>query len=98
MQKSTPPQLPLRFFRWFCHPKLRDSIEGDLRELYQERKAKNGRLKADWNFVVDVLLLFRRGIIRPAEGHKNLNSYGMYKSYFRNGWRNLLKYKVYSLI
>jgi hypothetical protein len=22
--KKLPPQLPLRFFRWFCHPKLRD--------------------------------------------------------------------------
>ena len=30
-----PPKLPLRFFRWYAHPKLRDSIEGDLVELYR---------------------------------------------------------------
>ena len=35
--RNTPPQFFPRFFRWFCHPKLRDSIEGDLMELYYER-------------------------------------------------------------
>ncbi|MDZ7648368.1 MAG: ABC transporter permease [Cytophagales bacterium] len=39
------------------------------------------------------LLLFRPGIIRPAKGHEQLNSYSMYKSYFKIGWRNLLKNK-----
>jgi putative ABC transport system permease protein len=34
--KTNPPKLFLRFFRWFCHPKLKDSIEGDLKELYDE--------------------------------------------------------------
>ena len=48
--------------------------------------------------MIDVLLLFRRGIIRPAEGYKNLNNYGMYKSYFKISWRNLVRNKVYSLI
>jgi len=68
------PKLPLRFFRWFCHPKLKDSIEGDLMELYEERKAKSGKLKADFSFIMDVMLLFRPGIIRPTEGYKNLKS------------------------
>src|SRR3954470_1903104 len=96
MQK--PPQLPLRFFRWFCHPKLRDHIEGDLRELYEERVKEFGKRKADRKFIIDVLLLFRRGIIKPTEGYKNLNTYGMYKSYFKIGWRNLAHNKGYSFI
>src|SRR5690349_5558061 len=96
--KSNPPKLPLRFFRWYCHPKLLKYIEGDLMELYQERKAQSGKLRADFNFMVDVLLLFRPGIIRPTEGYKNLNTYGMYKSYFKIGWRSLIKNKGYSYI
>ncbi|MEQ1584632.1 MAG: ABC transporter permease [Cyclobacteriaceae bacterium] len=96
--KKNPPQLSLRFFRWFCHPKLRDSIEGDLMELYEERKVKSGKLKADALFIKDVLLLFRPGIIKPAEGYQTLNTYGMYKSYFKIGWRNLVKNKGYSFI
>ena len=93
-----PPHLPLRFFRWFCHPKLQDYIEGDLMELYQERKEKSGKLKADLKFIIDVLFLFRPGIIRPTEGYQELNNYGMLKNYFKIGWRNLLRNKSYSII
>lgn len=93
IKMHTPPNLPLRFFRWYCHPKLVKYIEGDLLELYQEQKAKRGKLKADMRFIVDVLLLFRPSIIKPVEGYQTLNTYGMYKSYFKIGWRNLLKNK-----
>src|SRR6185369_7390949 len=78
--------------------KLRDSIEGDLMELYEERVKELGKRKADRKFIIDVLLLFRRGIIKPTEGYKNLNNYGMYKSYFKIGWRNLSRNKGYSFI
>src|SRR5258708_39713179 len=98
MIRNRPPKFFLRFFRWFCHPKLRDSIEGDLRELYGEREGESGKLKANIKFIIDVLLLFRPGIIKPTEGYKNLNTYGMYKSYFKIGWRNLLRNKGYSFI
>jgi putative ABC transport system permease protein len=95
---SNPPNLPLRFFRWFCHPKLLKYIEGDLMELYEERVEQSGKFKADARFIIDVLLLFRPGIIKPPEGTEQLNTYGMYKSYFKIGWRNLLRNKGYSLI
>src|SRR6185436_4175187 len=98
MKNSKPPLFARRFFRWYCHPKLLKYIEGDLVELYEERVAEKGKIKADLKFIIDVLLLFRPGIIRPAESHQNLNTYGMYKRYFKIGWRNLLKNKGYSLI
>jgi putative ABC transport system permease protein len=97
-KQVTPPKLFLRFFRWYCHPKMQDYIEGDLMEVYEARKVKNGKWKADVRFIVDVLLLFRPGIIRPLGGSQNLNNYGMYKSYFKIGWRNLVKNKGYSFI
>lgn len=96
--KHAPPQLFLRFFRWYCHPKLVDHIEGDLIEEYHERVRESGKRKADRKFIIDVLLLFRPGIIRPVEGYQNLNSYDMYKSYFKIGWRNLIKHKEYAFI
>jgi putative ABC transport system permease protein len=98
MKNSKPPKLFLCFFRWFCHPKLRDHIEGDLMELYKERVREFGKRKADRKFVIDVLLLFRRGIIKPTEGYKNLNTYGMYKSYFKITLRNLWSNKSFSFI
>jgi ABC-type antimicrobial peptide transport system permease subunit len=93
-----PPRWPHCFFRWYSHPKLRDGIEGDLIEFYRERVKRSGKFKADLLFTIDVLLLFRPAIIRPIEGHKNLNQYGMFKNYFTIGWRTLLRNKGYSSI
>lgn len=67
-------------------------------ELYEERLAKNGKLKADIIFIKDVLLLFRPGIIKPTEGTETLNTYGMYKNYFITAWRNAIRKKAYAVI
>jgi putative ABC transport system permease protein len=98
MNKPIPPHSFLRFFRWFCHPRLRDHIEGDLMELYRERVKELGKRKADLKFIGDVLLLFRPDIIRPMEGYKNLNTYGMYKNYLKTAWRNINGKKTYAAI
>lgn len=95
---TTPPSYFLRFFRWFCHPKLRDFIEGDLMELYDERIKQSGKRKADIKFIIDVLLLLRPGIIKPSQPWQSINNYAMLRSYFTIGWRNLLKNKGYSAI
>ncbi|GHM99648.1 ABC transporter permease [Cytophagales bacterium WSM2-2] len=67
-------------------------------ELYHEKLKESGKRKADLKFSIDVLLLFRPGIIRQAKGYKKLNRWTMYKSYFKIGWRNMLRNKGYSLI
>jgi putative ABC transport system permease protein len=38
--KHNPPKLFLGFFRWYCHPKMQDYIEGDLMEVYEARRAR----------------------------------------------------------
>ena len=97
-QRSRSASLILSSFTAFCHPKLQQYIEGDLMELYDERLKEFGKRKADRKFIIDVLLLFRPGIIKPSEEYKNLNQYDMYKSYFKIGWRNLVKNKAFSFI
>ncbi len=92
-----PPRLALRFFRWYCNPKLLKYIEGDLMELYEERAKENGEGKADIRFIIDVILLFRPAIIRLTE-EKQLNNHIMFKSYFKIGWRSLIRNKSYSFI
>jgi putative ABC transport system permease protein len=98
MSTDRPPKVFLKFFRWYCHPKMRDYIEGDLMEVYERRQNANGTRHADIRFVIDVLLLFRPGIIKPTEGAETLNSWGMYKNYLIIGWRNLWRNKGYSFI
>ncbi|MCD9015593.1 ABC transporter permease [Parachryseolinea silvisoli] len=94
---TTPPASFQRFFRWYCHPDLLDYIEGDLLEVYGRRVKKLGKRKADLKFIIDVLLLLRPGIIRSRR-RQLTTPYGMYKSYFKIGWRNLLGNKAYTLI
>ena len=98
MRKRLPPKFILRFFKWFCHPDLHVFIEGDLLELYKERLELLGKKRADFSFFVEVLLLFRPGIIRPMERLKFLNQYSMFKNYFKVGFRNLGRQKGYSAI
>ena len=74
--KDLPPKLFLRFFRWYCHPKLRNHIEGDLMEIFNERVKTDGKRKADRKFIIDVLLLFRPGIIKPVNNYTRLKSQG----------------------
>ena len=97
MNKPAPPKFFLYFFRWFCHPELRDYIEGDLMELYRERVRDSGKLKADLKFICDVLLLFRPGIVRPTSNY-HLNQYDMFSNYLKIAWRNMVNRKMYSFL
>jgi putative ABC transport system permease protein len=96
--KVSPPPLFLRLFRWYCHPAMLDYIEGDLMEVYERRLKETTKRKADMRFIIDVILLCRPGIIRPATGYQNINNYSMIKSYFKIGWRNLVRNKSYAVI
>ncbi len=98
MASIQPPKAFVRFFRWFCHPDLHPFIEGDLLELYQERRNELGKNKANIKFIIDVLLLFRPGIIKPTYGNHQLNNFAMLKNYLKIGLRNILKYKTFSSI
>lgn len=93
-----PPRLFHRFFRWFCHPDLLPSIEGDLLELYDKRVRQTGKGRADRLFAWDVLLLLRPGIIRPPRIHRHANSFAMWKNYLTISWRNIARNRGYSLI
>lgn len=85
----------LRFFRWFCHPSLRNSIEGDLIEIYNDRLTRHSKAVTDLLLMIDVLLLFRPSIIRPIKKHQSTYMFG---SYLTIGWRTLLRNKGYSAI
>ena len=62
-------------------------------ELYRQQLNLKGRRTADFKFIVDVLLLFRPGIIRPAKSYMESNDVDMLSNYVKVGVRNILKYK-----
>ncbi|MEO9869061.1 ABC transporter permease [Ekhidna sp.] len=93
-----PPKFFLRFFRWFCHPGLQKPVEGDLTELYEERVKEFGKQKADRLFIKDVILLFRKDIIKPAHGTYRLTNYGMFKHNLKLALRSFKRFKTSFLI
>jgi putative ABC transport system permease protein len=97
-RKPYPPSLFVKFFRWYCDATMQDYIEGDLMEVYERRLKKSGKAKADALFIADVLLLFRPGIIKLSSDYQQVTNYGMIKSYFKTGWRNLWRNKLYSTL
>jgi putative ABC transport system permease protein len=93
MKNNAPPKLFLNFFRWFCHPKLRDSIEGDLIELYEEQVKEKGKRQADIKFIIDVLLLFRIELIKSFKINFTPNKIAMLQHNLLLTFRNFKKFK-----
>ena len=97
-QHSSPPKLPLRFFRWYCHPDYQEDIEGDLLERFENRLNSKGFGAASRSFYKEVVQLFRPGIIRSLGNRRISNQYGMFKNYLKVALRNNARNKVFTLI
>jgi putative ABC transport system permease protein len=95
---SLPPRLFHRFFRWYCKPSLLNHIEGDLIELYNHYLVSTNRRTARIKFIIEVILLFRPGIIKTPKRPTHIIRYTMINNHFKIGWRKLLRNKGYSAI
>lgn len=62
-REHKPSQTALTFFYWYCHPDLREEIEGDLMERFNIYSLKYGYNKANRLFIKEVLFLFRPSIV-----------------------------------
>ena len=93
-----PPELFVRFFRWFCDPSIAEDIEGDLREMFQ-REAEAGKIvKARIRFSINTLRLFRPGIIKKFGRTSYIHPSPMFKNYFITSVRSLMRSKGFSMI
>ncbi|MEB2778521.1 FtsX-like permease family protein [Algoriphagus sp. D3-2-R+10] len=95
--KTSPPKRPLQFLRWFCREDYLEEIEGDLVEVFSKEVEASPR-KAKWKFSWNIIKYFRPGFIKSMSNSYQQNTMGMYRSYFKIGWRNLLKNRTFSLI
>ncbi|HET9486544.1 MAG TPA: permease prefix domain 2-containing transporter, partial [Chryseosolibacter sp.] len=92
-----PPKTPLSFLRWFCREDYLEEIEGDLMEVFNKQIGKSPR-KAKWNYAWSVIKYFRPEFMKSFKNLYQPDPYCMYQSYFKIGWRTLLKNKGYSMI
>ena len=92
-----PPKWADFFLRLFCSERVIETLQGDLYELYEKRRNKSSKLKADYGFVGDVMSSVRPFAIRKIwSKHSNTNA--MFRNNLKVAWRGLVKHKMYSLI
>lgn len=92
-----PPKMAKSLLNWFCRSELIEDVEGDLSELFAQR-VSDGKHFAKLKYYLDVILLFRPGIVKNIEIKIGLINYSMLRNYLKSTVRNLMKYKAFSAI
>jgi putative ABC transport system permease protein len=96
MRKS-PPKLARRLLLSFLRDDLAEEVLGDLDEKFYALVKKKSLIRAKLNYWYQVVNYVRPFALRKSNS-TYLNSYAMFENYFKIGWRNLSKQKMYSSI
>ncbi|MFM9838351.1 MAG: ABC transporter permease [Cyclobacteriaceae bacterium] len=94
---TTPPKLAQRLLTRFLRDDLVEEVRGDLEEKFYSDVKNKSFFKAKANYWYEVINYIRPFAVRKSR-LINLNNYDMFQSYFKIGWRNLLRNKGYSAI
>jgi putative ABC transport system permease protein len=99
-----PPRLAYRLFDWYCGNAKVDDLRGDMEEVYNRNVEKLGRRKARsiyWRQTVSLIFSYairKRKNNSQAHHLSSTNSFAMFFNYFKVGFRNLVRYKYFTLI
>ncbi|GHN00547.1 ABC transporter permease [Cytophagales bacterium WSM2-2] len=77
---------------------MSEDIEGDLTEMFQREVTAGSLKKAQFQFSINVLRLFRPGIIKKWSQSSFTNPAPMFRNYFITSARSLMRSKGFSLI
>lgn len=97
MKSNNPPRWAEALFRWFCNDHLVDGVMGDMLELYDRRRPKIGKFKADLLFIWNVIQFIQPFAIRKRSSSTS-NSLDMLSNYFKIAWRSMSRQKMYTTI
>ncbi|MEM7548520.1 MAG: FtsX-like permease family protein [Bacteroidota bacterium] len=92
-----PPQIALKFLRWFCREDYVEEVEGDLIEVYEHQYEKSHK-KAKVKFCWSVLRYFRPEFIKSFKTNQSLSSIAMFRSNLKITFRVLSKSKLMTSI
>jgi putative ABC transport system permease protein len=94
---NKPPKLPKQLLLRFLRDDLVEEVVGDLDEKFYVTAKNKSVLRAKLNYWYQVLNYVRPFAIKKSNAI-NLIHYAMFQNYFKIGWRNLSKQKMYSSI
>src|SRR5258706_10208239 len=95
-KQHTPPHLARRFLLTFLRHDLAEEVQGDLDEKFLSMLRKTTPARAKLQYWYQVLKYMRPFAI--SKSTTSLNHYAMFRNYFKIGWRNLAKQKMYSFV
>lgn len=95
MNKKLPPKAAQRVLLFFLRDDLAEEVLGDLEEKFYSEIKTRSVLRSKLNYWYQVMQYVRPFAIRKSG---SLNHYAMFENYFKIGWRNLVKQKMYSSI
>ncbi len=95
MKAPSPPKLATRLLRWFLRAELREEVEGDLGERFQEVANQKSSLRAKLDYWYQVLHYIRPFALGKFVLPLDL---GMQRSHIKIGCRSLFRHKWNSLI
>ena len=94
--KPIPPRLAQRLLLRILRDDLAEEVLGDLEEKFYESLKSKSLFRTRVNYWWQVVNYLRPFALRNS--HSSFNQYTMLQSYFKIGWRSLLRQKMYSLI
>src|SRR3970282_2970954 len=96
MISASPPKLAQKLLVSFLRDDLVEEVCGDLEEKFCSTAKNRSLIRAKLNYWYQVLNYLRPFALRKSTYHITHNA--MFQNYFKIGWRNLLKQKMYSSI
>lgn len=94
---NNPPRWANKFLEWYCREDLLEDLQGDLYEYY-ERNLVKGRRMANLIFIIDVFKFFRSYTFKKLKNKYKMNSFMLFKNYFKTSVRSLARNKLFSII
>ncbi|MBN3519598.1 ABC transporter permease [Algoriphagus lutimaris] len=89
-----PPRLADRFLEFYCLPDRLEQIQGDAYEIFYLDLEEKGLAFARFRFIFHVFSFFKWSNIGFSKFmYLKTNNTVMIRSYFKIGWRNILKQK-----
>lgn len=95
--RTIPPRLGNKILRFFLRDDLAEDVCGDLDEEFASNVNRKSLFRARLTYWYQVVNYVRPFAIRKSNTD-NISHFAMYQSYFKIGWRNLLRNKGYSFI
>ncbi|HAA12756.1 MAG TPA: hypothetical protein DCE41_14110, partial [Cytophagales bacterium] len=93
-----PPRWAEAFFDFYCAPRYREEIKGDLYELFDARCEEQTPRTAKVRFAWDVLRFFRWRYLRKSARLRKLIQPVMVKNYLKISWRTLRRQRLHTVI